>query len=154
MVYEIFLGNSDRVAQVSTDDDYNLVRQYSWTLGNHGYAQARIGGKYLLMHRVIMNPGPNLVVDHINHDKLDNRRENLRICTQAENMMNQNSNVGSSRFKGVSWNKRTNKFEASVMRNLIRFHLGYFDSEKEAARAYDDKARELFGEFARPNFPM
>ena len=92
-------------------------------------------------------------VDHINHDTLDNRKINLRICTVAENQYNQQiKNVKkTSKYKGVSWSPRHKSFRADIYKGEGHWFLGYYKDEFEAAQAYDKKAIELFGEFARPN---
>lgn len=91
-------------------------------------------------------------LDHINQDKLDNRIENLRPATRAQNAHNRTSYKGSSsKFKGVSWHKYRNKYQASIRKNGKQYYLGIFDNAKDAARAYDKKAIELFGEFASLN---
>lgn len=102
------------------------------------------------MHRYLMGE-PQGEVDHCNGDGLDNRRENLRQATHAQNMMNAPSQTGSSRFKGVSWSRKY--WRASIRDNYKTVHIGRFDTEEEAARAYDDAARRLHGAFSRVNFP-
>jgi hypothetical protein len=92
-------------------------------------------------------------VDHINHIKTDNRLCNLRAATQSENSKNRRSRRGSSsRFLGVSWNKARRKWRSAIKENGILRHLGSFDCEKAAARAYDEAAVIAHGEFANPNF--
>jgi hypothetical protein len=90
-------------------------------------------------------------IDHINGDGLDNRLDNLRLCEHGQNLCNrcQQSNNNSSKFKGVSWNKKSQKWEVHVSHE----YLGLFTKEHEAALAYDKRAKELFGEYARLNFP-
>jgi hypothetical protein len=100
-----------------------------------------------------MNAPPGMVVDHINRNKRDNRRCNLRVCTQVENMRNRCSTYGSSKFKGVSWDARRKKWMAAIHINGTQIRIGFFADEVDAAKAYDRKARELFGEFAYLNFP-
>jgi len=104
------------------------------------------------MHRAILNAPPRMDVDHINGNGLNNTRENLRLCTRSQNMMNQRLKGGTSRFRGVSWLKGGAKWHAQVRANGKRLHLGLFTDETEAAMAYDAAARELFGDFARLNF--
>jgi hypothetical protein len=94
-------------------------------------------------------------LDHISGDKSDNRICNLREATRSQNEMN-NAKINSpcsSQFKGVSFFKRDNKWNSSITLNGRKFYLGRFKSEIDAARAYDVKAIELFGEYARLNFP-
>ncbi len=104
--------------------------------------------KTLYLHRVILGAQHGVQVDHIDGDGLNNQIANLRLCTHAENHRNARKALnGTSKFKGVSWYKRTAKWQARVM---FKF-LGYFDSELAAALAYDRAAIELFGPFARTN---
>ncbi len=108
------------------------------------------------MHRLIMGvDDPKIIVDHINGNGLDNRRENLRTCSKAENQWNQFTiRSGTSRFKGVWWHKGQRKWKAAIRVNGRRKHLGTFESEIEAALAYDQAAIKMFGEFAKPNLAI
>lgn len=140
-------------AQVD-DDDYDRLVQYRWYTHTNGYAArdegsvARGKRRTVLMHRFIINAPDGVEVDHINGRKTDNQRENLRLCTHHENMANRPATNG-KRFKGVV--RRTG--HRSLYAEIAGQHLGAFDSEREAALAYDRAARERFGEFARLNFP-
>ena len=138
--------------------DYEALSRYKWfaTGDEHRgfYAARRDGTKVLLMHRAIMNPPEGMVIDHINNNSLNNRRHNLRICTQKQNARSARpSRRASSRFKGVYFHKKTGKWVATIGHNGQTIHLGSFATEIQAAKAYDRKARELFGEFAYLNFP-
>ncbi len=141
------LANARGVAQVDTEDA-PLVLAHKWRLHSQGYASAGAG---CLMHRFLCE---GRYVDHVNGDKLDNRRANLRPVTKGQNAMNAKKprDGVTSRFKGVS-RFRSGKWIASIMFNGERRHLGYFFDEEAAAKAYDAAARELCGEFARLNFP-
>ncbi|MGD0551230.1 MAG: HNH endonuclease signature motif containing protein [Sedimentisphaerales bacterium] len=110
--------------------------------------------KQLGLHREIMDAPKGLVVDHKNGDSLDNRRANLRLATYSQNHQNvpKRKNT-SSRFIGVSFNKRGEKWSASIGYEGKVIWLGYFDNEIDAAHAYDAAARKYYGEFARLNFP-
>lgn len=147
--------------------DYAGVVRYSWyaapsplrgTPPSQGesyiwYAVRKEGGRTVRMHRVIMAAPRGMVVDHINHDGLDNRRSNLRVCTHRENIRNQRGQRGrSSRYKGVSRDRRLGKWRSQIWHEGRHTYLGLFESEIEAARAYDEKARELFGAYAYLNF--
>lgn len=91
--------------------------------------------------------------NHINHNTLDNRRTNLRLCTKQQNAFNKLSRANSSsKYKGVYWNSTKNKWQCSIIHNGKIIYLGRFNCEKEAAKIYDVKAKELFGEFALFNF--
>ena len=93
--------------------------------------------------------------DHINGNGLDNRRENLRICTHAENQRNSRSARGSSsQYKGISWNKRDKRWYSHIRIDDKQQHLGVFTSEVKAAKAYDAAALKHWGRFAKPNFPI
>lgn len=106
------------------------------------------------MHRAIMRTPQGKQIDHRNHDGLDNRRCNLRECSHIENMRNQlPQKTGTSRYKGVHWEKERGKWRAQIKHTCKQMRLGRYASEKDAAKAYDKKAKELFGEFAYLNFP-
>ncbi len=136
--------------------DFEWLSRYKWrtTGGTKGYVHTRIKGKSVYIHRLIMNPPPGKVVDHINGNVWDNRRRNLRVCTRAQNSRNSVGRSGtSSLFKGVTWDRRARKWVAIIVHGGKGLRLGSFDDEVEAARAYDRKARELFGAYAYLNFP-
>jgi len=106
------------------------------------------------MHRFIMDPPEGMVVDHRNGNRLDNRRSNLRVCTQKQNTHNSRPKGKSSRFKGVCYDKARGQWMAPVRSPDGKdIHTGRFDDEVEAAKAHDRLARELHGEFAYLNFP-
>ncbi len=140
------------------DDDDEWIGKWKWYYSTHRGGRAercfRTAGKRntLFMHRVILDAPDGLQVDHINHDGLDNRRSNLRLCTNAQNNMNRTKLEGcSSKYKGVSWHRQKMKWQARITLNGKLKHLGWFSSEEEAARAYDKAAKEHFGDFAKIN---
>ena len=139
------------------DEDFDEVSRHNWTFDPicDGKAKRKEGGKTILMHRQIMNCPDDLDIDHKNRDGLDNRKDNLRFCSQSMNMANtkKRSNARTSSYKGVCWYPKYNKWCAVLGFRKKRNFLGYFINEIEAAQAYDNKAREKFGEFARLNFP-
>ncbi|HSV99851.1 MAG TPA: HNH endonuclease [Sedimentisphaerales bacterium] len=129
--------------------DYEWLRRYKWcTLGGgeRSYACRREHGKTIYMHREIMQAPPDLCVDHIHGVTLDNRRANLRLCTPSENMRNRRGNCDRDLPKGVTWQSHCNKYKASIGIDGAPKHIGYYDDPIEAAKAYDRKAIELFGE--------
>src|SRR5699024_2779496 len=133
------------------NEDFDRLKGINWCAGPLGYV---VNKKFGRMHRYIMDCPEEMVVDHINHDTLDNRKNNLRIATHRQNNFNRTtSHESSSQYKGVSWNNEAIKWSASIRLNGEQIHLGLFKNEKEAAEAYDKKALELFGEFAYLNFP-
>lgn len=165
---KIKLGESGKYALVD-DADYEWLNQWTW-FWSAGYAvrkTPRPEQKQFIMHRVIMNApkSTQIVVDHINCNGLDNRRSNLRFANRSQNRANGVSPriKKTSLFKGVSLNKiktlsRYKKWytyyywKAEITCNGKNYFLGRFKSETEAAKAYDKKAKELFGEFALCNF--
>lgn len=134
-----------------SDDDYPLVSRATWRLSKGGYV---VGSGGLLLHRLLTNCPTGKEVDHRNGDKLDNQRNNLRVCTPAENSRNRSfapvkSPTG---YRGVVW--RNGVYKAQIKFNYINRQLGKFESAEAAARAYDTAAIELHGEFASLNFPL
>ncbi|UCD53067.1 MAG: HNH endonuclease [Phycisphaerales bacterium] len=136
--------------------DYEALSQYKWTAlvtGEKVYAIRNEKGKTILMHRQIMNPPKGLVVDHIDGSGVNNRRANLRTCTRQQNLCNTRPRGGRSKYKGVRYDKRRKKWIAEITYKGKKHYLGAFDNEIEAAQAYDAEAVELFGPYARLNFP-
>ena len=139
--------------------DLKRVMRYKWYLNANGYpaTYGSIDGEFstgapITMHR-FLHPNVNngLVIDHINRNRLDNRRDNLRICTQLENSYNRSkSSNTNNNYKGVT--KRGNKYVASITKNGKRYEIGNILTEIDAAKTYDIMAEELFGIFAGKNF--
>jgi len=144
------------------DADFEELSKYKWFAlkGRHTfYARrgVRINGKRIMvrMHRQILNASPREHVDHQSGDGLDNQRSNLRRCTNAENIRSQRIRVSinkSSRFRGVWWEKSSRKWRAAIRYNYKLIHLGRFAVDLNAAWAYDEAAKRLFGQYAVLNF--
>lgn len=145
---------------VVDNTDFDLLSRYTWyTHDNHGlfYAirhQRFADGarKRIPMHDFIMNPQDGFQVDHKNGDSLDNRRCNLRLCTQSENLRNRGMRVDNkSGYKGVHWNNNCKRWHAQIKLDKRVIYLGVFREKIEAAKAYNDAAVLYHGEFARLN---
>lgn len=143
---------------VVDDEDYNFLMQWKWhaLVSSRGvYAErcTRPKGQkctHIMMHRVINKTPEGMDTDHENGNTLDNRRCNLRSATRSQNMSNRKPNIrGSSKYKGVIWHKQHRKWIVSIQSNKKRYHVGLFTDEIEAAKAYSEKAAELFGDFHR-----
>jgi len=138
-------------------NDYEQIKKYFWVdrmIGKTIYAMASasINGTTisLYMHRVILCPPNGESIDHKNHNGLDNRRCNLRLCTRAQNAANRGlPKNNTSGFKGVYWNGR--KFIAQCYMNSKVKYLGSFDNAKEAAISHNKAVMKIYGEFACPN---
>ncbi len=146
------------------DCDYEYLMQWKWCAIKQRatyYAQRKIwqsgiGYVTVLMHRTIAErAGMNvdsLEVDHRDASGLNNQRDNLRPATRSNNSVNRPMNCNNkSGFKGVSWHKRAGKWVAQICGAAQRYYLGLYDDKIEAAKAYNVKALELFGEFAYLN---
>ena len=156
------------------DEDFERVSQYKWYAliqekVNSTYVcparqhyNNKITGKpkYSRMGRFILNAPTNLQVDHIDGNPLNNQKSNLRLVTNQQNQMNCGSKNNKTGYKGISYMKAIvatspnlkKPYMAHIMFNRKHIYLGYFKTAKEAAKAYDSKAKELFGEFAKTNF--
>jgi hypothetical protein len=139
-------------------EDYEKIAVDDWQLyNNHNYKYYAVrleDCKVVFMHRQIMNNPAGFVVDHRNREGLDNRKSNLRLATRSQNNCNRKQMQGTSKYRGVCYNKRTKKWRAAISFNGMYKHLGLFETEEEAGRAYDEAAKELHGEFATLNFPQ
>jgi len=134
------------------EEDYSFLSKFNWYNNGKGYALTSINGKVIRMHRLLTNCDKNQEVDHINGNTLDNRKNNLRVCSHKENSRNVKiPSHNTTGYKGVSFNKRKNKYRAYIKYNQKQIHLGYFTDKLQAALSYNEKAIELFGEFAKLN---
>lgn len=132
--------------------DTHLLHEHSWHIDRDGYVCRSTGGKTVFLHRQIIRPADGEMVDHINGDRLDNCRANLRPCSVLQNTRNQRLRVtNTSGFKGVHWNAHSGKWQASIRNGERKVYLGTFADPRVAAHAYNRAAIRLHGEFARLN---
>ena len=144
------------------DDIYQTLSQYKWcvwycpsTKGYYAERSKYIGNgkqKILYMHRVILNAQKGQMIDHINGDTLDNRKENLRFATYSQNLANSKIRKdNTSGYKGVRWHKRDKIWMAYIRYQNKHIHLGSYKDKKETALAYNEAAKKYFGEYAKLN---
>lgn len=142
------------------DEDYARLSDYTWycdsTNGDARRTVPKSGNKKVLLHREIMACPQDLVVDHINRDRLDNRKSNLRICTQSENTFNHSRPPGISGYTGVRYHKNLKKspYSAWYQVNKRTVNIGRFDTPEEAAYARDYCIATEYGNFGILNFPQ
>lgn len=134
------------------DEDLNRVRFLSMTLTgqSRGVLSATIEGRTRSLARFILNYNGPLEVDHKDHNKFNFQKTNLRPATRQQQMANSKPQLN-RKYKGISQHSNRS-FRASLKFNQKQVHIGYFDTEEQAAKAYDKKAKQLFGEFALLNF--
>jgi hypothetical protein len=136
---------------VDYDNFINHVMGYKFMMNNAGYvmySSRKDGLCCKLLHRIIMDCPNDMVIDHIDHNKLNNMKSNLRICTKHQNNMNQSKPKNNkSGVLGVCWCKGKEKWEAHIALNNKRIHLGYFDNLEDASRARKDAEIKYFGEY-------
>jgi len=138
------------------DGDYEWLSKWSWYADKshkNKWRAARKPDKIIYMHRVITEAAPKEIVDHIDGDPLNNQRKNLRIASKSQNSANSTSRKGTSVYKGVSRHQRGNCWRVTLTCNGKQKYIGHFQSEVDAAHAYDAAAKKIFGEFSRLNFP-
>ena len=143
--------------------DYPIIAKYKWWISKrchtnyaqHSYIDKKGIGRTISMHRLIMGLPSNkdMFVDHINHDGLDNRMDNLRLVSCSQSMMNSKKckSITSSKYKGVWFQKNGSLWTAEIHLNGKREYIGWFKTEIEAAKAYNKQAKKLFGDYCYLN---
>lgn len=138
--------------------DFAEVSKYKWYLNNRGYPTHAfwIDGKSknISLHRFLLGSKEGKVCDHINRDKLDNQRSNLRFVTNGENMWNRGNRNKKSGYFGVYWRKDSKKWYARLIKNRVEVYFEGFRTALEAAHAYDREAIKHRGELTHLNFPQ
>lgn len=139
------------------DEDYVRVSSLKWFAHkrtNKFYAETARNEKHMHLHRFILGINDrSIIIDHIDGDSLNNKKSNLRICTVSQNSFNKKpySNSPIKGIKGVSFIKRINKWRAQIQANKKKIYIGVYNTHIDAAIAYNERAKELFGEYAYLN---
>lgn len=143
----IYNKQCEEVARAIIDlDDIDKVKGYKWAL-SHGYVVS--GKNNIRLHRLIMDCPDDMVVDHENNNPLDNRKDNLRICTQQQNMMNRSiQSNNTSGITGVNWDKSRNKWRVQIALNKKHKTLGFYENIEDAIQVRRQAEIDYFGEFA------
>jgi len=130
-------------------EDYDLIKNYCWHISYDGYIQSRNEDRIIIIqHRIILNVNKDKIVDHINHNKYDNRKINLRECVYTENSANQlKAKNNTSGTKGVSFDKKMNKWHARIGINNKRINLGYYDDIQDAIDVRKEAEDKYQGKF-------
>lgn len=150
---KLIILTKGKCAQID-DDDYERINQWKWKVDSHGYAVRVYQNKTIFMHREIIHTPEGMCTDHIDHNPLNNCKNNLRICTMRENQGNSILRCdNSSGFKGVCFDKGRKRWIAKIHSGNKRKTIGRYKNPEEAAIAYDKTAENVFGKFALKNFP-
>lgn len=148
--YVIGITNNTGAEFIIDYEDYHIMCNYTWNEKmDNGYIYANLNHKKIYLHRLIFN---NLrrdeQVDHINHNIYDNRRSNLRVCSNSQNQMNRDKpKTNTSGVKGVYWHKNKQKWQANIQINESLLYLGIFDSKEDAIKARKQAEKKYFGSF-------
>lgn len=149
---DLYIVMKGGVETVVDADDWDKVSGVGWCLNPYGYAVGRVDGKLVSLHSHLFGRVAGRQTDHVDRDKLNNRRTNLRTATKTENQRNRGPHRNSpSGFKGVF--RHADRWRARISIEGRSFNLGCFSDSVEAAKAYDRAALEHFGDFAYLNFP-
>ena len=150
---ECIIDNGDSF--IFDKEDFDIINKYNWCIDKN---KTVVSGSYCFngalkkIHTLITECQKPNVVDHINNNRCDNRKANLRVCTQHQNSMNCATPINNtSGYKGVSWSKRKNKWRAYIKYNYKQIYLGLYNNKTDAAKAYNEAAIKYFGEFAHLN---
>lgn len=136
------------------DVDWDNLSQFKWCYASCGYAVRRANNKNVYMHREILNPVAGIDIDHIDGDRMNNTRSNLRFCSRGENIRNskkRTDRVYTSKYKGVIFDASRNKWRAEITVDYQSKYLGRFFHEEDAKNAYNNAAIKYFGHFANIN---
>jgi len=138
ILYKRGYKQEEKTRTLIDKEDYSKVKDYKWGLCGNGYVRNSKNKIYL--HQLILGRKKGFDIDHIDHNVLDNRKENLRHCTRSQNLMNRNS-------RGCSWNKHTKKWQAQIGINKKNIYLGSFNKKEEAKKVRREAELKYFKEF-------
>lgn len=145
------LTNSTDIALID-DEDYERVSAHNWYKNGSGYAVTSIKGKDYFLHSFIMGEMIGKEIDHIDQDRMNYQRKNLRFCTHSQNVANdgpkKNNKLG---VKGVDFYKANGKYRATIRVNYKKIHIGFFDTLREATIAWNEASQKFFGEYGYQN---
>lgn len=155
----LYASNSNNIFYFDYED-YNKIKDYCWTEDGHGYLFSLTKGERVAFHRFVMGvekqsfplTNESVVVDHIDGNIKNNRKENLRKCLPKENSWNRKVSQGKSGIIGVFFHKNCNKWGAFIEYDKVYYNLGYYETKEEAIIARLKKEKELFGDFAGQSF--
>lgn len=147
--YIIGIANNTGVEFLIDCSNYEMVCKYTWNQNDKGYIYANYKKKKIYLHRLLFNlTQKNQLVDHINHNILDNRKNNLRVVTNSQNQMNRDKpKQNTSGIKGIYWHKNKEKWQANIQVNGKLLYLGIFDSKQDAINARKDAEKKYFNEY-------
>lgn len=152
--YPIYNRKKEIIIHTKIDkEDLKKINEFSWAKNGRHYIKGRIDNKDIYLHRFVMKEyDPKILIDHINNDPMDNRKSNLRRVTIQENCFNRTKmKNASSKYKGVSYNKASKKWACYIKLNQVKYNLGFYDTEKEAALTYNKFAKIMFSEHSKLN---
>lgn len=150
-IANIPLGVNAKYGYAKVDPEYAHLSEGLWNL-NGRYVVGRYKGRRAVLHRLILAPKDGYEIDHINRDTLDNRLSNLRYATRSQNAANRRHKPGMySSYKGVTYDKSRKKWSAVIMKGGVSITIGRYDDELSAAKAYNERATSIYGEFATLN---
>lgn len=146
--------NKGKYFALIDDEDFEAINKIDWCCTGHygvcDYAHARIKGKLISMHRYILKSDKGEYTDHKNRNGLDNRKENLRICSQSQNQYNRKKQVNNtSGFKGISWHKKSKKWQVNLRIPGKQLYFGLYSNKEKALEVYNQNIKRICGEFAR-----
>lgn len=142
----------NKIETVVDNDVYEWASKIDWRIKDGNYFFFQKGSKRFYLHRLIANTPEGFVTDHINGDTLDNLKSNLRVTSNRENLFNFGIRCdNTSGYRGVWFRKSINRWVAEIKKDGKKYHLGSYKTAEEAATVYNEKAKEVFGKYARLN---